>query len=156
MGAINSSQARALIKLPRCKQMMVARVIASLELLSRQSDTLVRAFLSATDEAQQQYLLDCPEVAFESREPEPEYMPWETDDPRLGRYGNNLMRSTRYVLTTINNMQSNLHENHIDTLKETEKIIINPEITKVRGHAENLIETITRLQTLKTVSQDER
>ena len=149
MGVINSSQARALIKLPRCKQMMVARVIVSLDLPSRQCDTFVRAFLSARDEARQQYLLECPQEAFESREPEPEFRPWETDDPRLGRYGNNLLRSIQYVLTTIDSMLSNLQENGINRLKETEKIIITPEMTKVQGHAENLIEAITRLQTQK-------
>ena len=153
LGVINSSQARALIKLPRCKQMMVARVIVSLDLPSRQCDTFVRAFLSATDEAQQQYLLDCPEVAFESEEPD---MPYEIDDPRLSRYGNNLMHSMQYVFSIIDHLLFNLHESRVKALKETEKIIIKPEISKAQGHAENLIEAITRLQTSKTVSQDER
>nr|MDA3910611.1 hypothetical protein [Bacteroidales bacterium] len=66
--------ARALMKLPRCNQIVVSRVISSLGLSSRQSDTFVKAFLSATNEAQQQYLLDCPEVAFERAEPDIPYI----------------------------------------------------------------------------------
>lgn len=155
MGTINSSQARTLIKLPRCKQMAVARVIVSLGLPSRQSDTLVKAFLSAIDEAQQQYLLDYPQVVFASQESEYPDIPFETDDARLSRYGNKLMRSAQFVLVTISDMLSNLHENGVDALTETQKIIINPEITKVKGSAENLIKAIVCLQTLKTVCQDE-
>jgi len=153
MGTINSSQARALMKLPRCKQMAVARVISSMGLSSRQSDAFVKAFLSAADEARQQYLLECPEVAFEGRDAD---IPCDTDDPRLSHYGNNLMQSMQYVLTTIKHALSNLHEDRIEVLKESEKIIINPEITKVKGCAEDLIKAITCLQTPQTVTQDER
>ncbi len=153
MGAINSSQARALMKLPRCNQIVVSRVISSLGLSSRQSDTFVKAFLSATNEAQQQYLLDCPEVAFERAE---SGIPYDIDDPRLSRYGNNLMQSMQYVLSTIKHVLLNLHESRVEALKETEKIIIYPEITKVKGYAEELIKAITCLQTPQTVSQDER
>ena len=156
MGTINSSQARALIKLPRCKQMAMARVITSLKLPSRQSNTLVKAFLCATDEAQQQYILECPQEVFASKEPEYRYMHLEAEDARLSRYGNELMRSIQFVLTIISDMLSNLHANGGSALKETEKVIINPEISKMKGSIENLIKAITCLQTPKTVCQDER
>jgi len=156
MGTINSSQARALIKLPRCKQMAMARVITSLKLPSRQSNTLVKAFLCATDEAQQQYILECPQDIFASKEPEYRYMHLEAEDARLSRYGNELMRSIRFVLTIISDMLSNLHANGASALKETEKVIINPQISKMKGSIENLLEAITCLQTPKTVCQDER
>ncbi|GAO27839.1 ParB/RepB/Spo0J family partition protein [Geofilum rubicundum] len=156
MGTINSSQARALIKLPRCKQMAMARVITSLKLPSRQSNTLVKAFLCATDEAQQQYILDCPQEVFASKEPEYRHMPLGADDARLSSYGNELLRSTQFVLTTISDMLANLHSTGANVLKETEKMIINPEITKARGSATELIKAITSLQTPKTVCQNER
>ena len=156
MGTINSSQARALIKLPRCKQMAMARVITSLKLPSRQSNTLVKAFLCATDEAQQQYILECPQEVFASKEPEHRYMHLEAEDARLSRYGNDLMRSIQFVLTIISDMLPNLHANGASALKETEKVIINPEISKMKGSIENLLKAITCLQTPKTVCQDER
>jgi len=156
MGTINSSQARALIKLPRCKQMAMARVITSLKLPSRQSNTLVKAFLCATDEAQQQSILECPQDIFASKEPEYRYMHLEAEDARLSRYGNELMRSIRFVLTIISDMLSNLHANGASALKETEKVIFNPQISKMKGSIENLLEAITCLQPPKTVCQDER
>jgi len=156
MGTINSSQARALIKLPRCKQMAMARVITSLKLPSRQSNTLVKAFLCATDEAQQQYILECPQEVFASKESEYRYMHLDAEDARLSRYGNELMRSIQFVLTIISDMLPNLHANGASALKETEKVIINPEISKMKGSIENLLKAITCLQTPKTVCQDER
>ncbi len=47
MGTLTSSHARSLIKLPRGNQGEVARVITTYGLTSRQSDTLVEAFLNA-------------------------------------------------------------------------------------------------------------
>ncbi len=151
MGTINSSQARALIKLPRCKQMAMARVITSLKLPSRQSNTLVKAFLCAANETQQEHILECPQEVFASKEPEYRHMPLGADDARLSRYGNELLRSTQFVLTTISDMLANLHSTGANVLKETEKMIINPEITKARGSATELIKAITSLQTPKTV-----
>ena len=61
MGVITSSHARALIKLPRGNQKEVAHVITSYRLSSRQSDSLVEAFLKAKDDKEQQYILTYPE-----------------------------------------------------------------------------------------------
>jgi ParB family transcriptional regulator, chromosome partitioning protein len=142
MGVINSSQARALIRLPRGNQMEVVRVITTLCLTSRQSDALVEAFLSAESEDQQRYILSHPEVALSYRERE---LTCDIDDPRLSRYGNDLIKSTRYVLSSTKQMLLCLHEVRFDALKETEKIIISPEIKKVQARAENLIKAITRI-----------
>jgi len=153
MGVINSSQARALIRLPRGNQMEVARVITSWNLPSRLCNALVDAFLSAENKQQQQYILTHPEVVLSESEPE---IPYDMDDPRLGRYGNDLIRSIQYVLSTVRHMLSYIHERRFATLKETEKIIITPEIKQVQAHAESLIKAITQLQTHKSVSQNER
>ena len=153
MGVINSSQARALIRLPRGNQMEVARVITSRNLPSRLSNTLVDAFLSAENEQQQQYLLTHPEVLLSESEPE---SPCDVDDPRLGRYGNDLIKSMQCVLSTIRHLLCCMQQERFNTLKETEKIIITPEIKQVHAHAERLIKAITQLQTHKSVTQDEK
>jgi len=57
MGVLTSSHARALTRLPRGNQMKVARAITNYRLTSRQSDTLVDAFLEAKDENRQRYVL---------------------------------------------------------------------------------------------------
>jgi hypothetical protein len=143
MGVLNSSQARALIKLPRGNQMEVARVITSWGLTSRLSDTLVDAFLAAEDEDQQRYILAHPELVLKDREPE---MPEDVYDERLSRYGNDLMKSTQYVLSTVKNMISCLRDRRISALNESEKIIITPQIEKVSGDVEKLTQAITQLQ----------
>lgn len=142
MGVLNSSQARALIKLPRGNQMEVARVITSWGLTSRLSDTLVDAFLAAEDEDQQRYILAHPELVLKDREPE---MPDDIYDERLSRYGNDLMKSTQYVLSTAKNMISCLRDRRISVLNESEKIIITPQIEKVSDYAEKLTQAITQL-----------
>jgi ParB/RepB/Spo0J family partition protein len=142
MGVLNSSQARALIKLPRGNQMEVARVITSWGLTSRLSDTLVDAFLAAEDENQQRYILAHPELVLKDREPE---MPDDIYDERLSRYGNDLMKSTQYVLSTVKNMISCLRDRRISVLNESEKIIITPQIEKVSDYAEKLTKAITQL-----------
>ena len=142
MGVINSSQARALIRLPRGNQMEVARVITTLGLTSRQSEALVEAFLSAESLDRQRYILSQPEVVLSFREPD---VPYDIDDPRLSRYGNDLMKSTRNVLSAAKDMLTHLHEVRFGGLQETEKIIITPEIKKVRARAENLTKAITRI-----------
>jgi ParB family transcriptional regulator, chromosome partitioning protein len=143
MGAITSSQARALIRLPRGNQVEVARVITSLGLSSRQVDALVEAFLKAENQDQQRYILTHPEVVLRDSKPE---LPRDINDPRLGRYGNDLIKSTRDVFSAIKHMLSYVYEGRFDALTETEKIIIAPEIKKLQGHAENLIKAIAQLQ----------
>ena len=153
MGVINSSHARALIKLPRGNQVEVASVITSQGLTSRQSDALVEAYLAAENQDQQQHILAHPEVAFKDREPEVIY---DVYDPRLSTYGNDLMNSMQYVLSTIRHMLSYLYDRRFGTLKETEEIVISPEIKKVQCQADNLIKAITHLQINKHIKQDER
>jgi len=104
MGVLTSSHARALIKLPRGNQCEVARAITTYGLTSRQSDTLVDAFLAA-----------------------------ENEDERLSCYGNDLMKSMEYVLYTVQIMLSRLGDHRIGKLNETEKVILTPCFKKVLG-----------------------
>lgn len=145
MGVLNGTQARALIKLPRGNQMEVARVITSWGFSSRQSNALVDAFLEAEDQDQQRYILAHPEVALSDREPDLSY-DIDIDDPRLSRYGNDLIKSTRYVFSMIKHLLSCLDKRQVVALKETEKKIITPQLEKVQGYAEKLTKVIDDLQ----------
>ena len=153
MGALNSSQARALIKLPRGNQLEAARVITCLGLASRQSNTLVEAFLGAEDQDQQRYILDHPQAVLTEQEPE---LPPDIDDPRLSRYGNDLMKSIQNVLATIKHMLSHLQKGRMVALKQNEMIIITAELEKVQRQAEKLTKAIYDLKTHNPLEQDER
>jgi ParB family chromosome partitioning protein len=153
MGTLTSSHARALTKLPRGNQGKVARAIANFALTSRQSDTLVEAFLKAKDENQQQYILTHPEQILRKDQSDSEEEPY---DVRLSSYGNDLMQGAGYVIHAVQIMLSRLGDHRIDMLNETEKVIITPGFEKVSGYAEKLKETITHLQIHKSKQQDER
>jgi ParB/RepB/Spo0J family partition protein len=142
MGVLSGSQARALMKLPRGNQLEIAHVIISRGLTSRQSGTLVDAFLGSENEDQQRYLLTHPQMALLVHEPE---IPCDVDDPRLSRYGNDLIKSALHVLSTIKHILTCLHERGFGALKENEKIIISPEIKKVQGQAESLTKAIAQI-----------
>ncbi|GAJ09487.1 unnamed protein product, partial [marine sediment metagenome] len=98
MGVLTGSHARALIKLPRGNQMEVARAITNYRLTSRQSDTLVDAFLKAEDEDQQRYILAHPEHILEKDKTDSEEEPY---DIRLSSYGNDLIQSMGYAIRSV-------------------------------------------------------
>jgi ParB-like chromosome segregation protein Spo0J len=153
MGGLTSSQARALIKLPRGNQADIARVITDWHLTSRQSSRLVDAFLEAKGEDTRQYILSHPELVLEEKEP---VMPEEVNDDRLTRYGNDLMKSMEFVLYFVQITLSRLGDHRFGELNETEKVIIAPVLKKVSNYAEKLTKAITRLQIHKPIEQDER
>lgn len=142
MGVLTSSHARALTRLPRGNQMKVARAITNYRLTSRQSDTLVDAFLEAKDENRQRYVLSHPEKVLEKKEPEEE----DIYDARLSSYGNDLMKSMMYVIHSVPILLSRLNDQRIGKLSETEKAIITPGFKKVSGYAGKLTEAIGHLQ----------
>jgi len=143
MGVLTGSHARALIKLPRGNQREVARAITTYGLTSRQSDTLVDAFLEAEDENRQRYVLTHPEKILEKREPEAEE---EIYDARLSCYGNDLMKSMMYVIHSVPLLLSLLNDQRIGKLSETEKVIITPDFKKISGYAGKLTKAIGNLQ----------
>ena len=143
MGVLTSSHARALIKLPRGNQMEVARVITNYRLTSRQSDTLVDAFLKAEDEDQQRYILAHPEHILEKDKTDSEEEPY---DIRLSSYGNDLIQSMGYAIRSVHILLSRLGDYRIGELNQSEKVIITPSFEKVAGYAKKLSEAIDNLQ----------
>ena len=153
MGTLTSSHARALVKLPRGKQREVARVMATWRLSSRQSDTLVEAFLKAENEDRQRYILENPEKILMNDLEGSEKEPY---DIRLSSYGNDLMKSLGYVTHAVLIMLTKLDDRRIGMLNQTEKVIITPGFKKAAGYVKKLTETITQLQIHKSEQQDER
>ena len=148
MGVLTGSHARAIIKLPRGNQMKVAQAIIDYRLTSRQSDTLVDAFLEAENESQQRYVLTYPDKVLEKKEPEANE---EVYDARLSCYGNDLMKSMMHVILSAPLLLSLLNDQRIDKLSESEKAIITPDIKKVSGYAKKLSEATGQLQIYKSI-----
>ena len=153
MGVLSSSQARALTRLPRGNQCAVASSIVNFNLTSRQSDTLVEAFLKAKDEDQQQYILTHPEHVLKQ---EDAGSPQEPYDVRLSAYGNDLMQSIMYVLQGVYIMLSRMGDHRMGMLSKSENLIITPFFDKVSGNVRKLTQVITELQIHKTEQQDEK
>lgn len=143
MGVLTSSHARALIKLPRGNQSEVARVIASYRLSSRQSDTLVEAFLKAKNNDQQRYILTYPEHILRNNQSDPQEEPY---DDRLSPYGNELMQGSEYLIRAVKAMLTRLDDQRSGMLNETEKVIITSCFKRVSVYAKKLSEVITHLQ----------
>jgi len=156
MGMITSSQARALMKLPRGNQMDVARVIADLSLSSRQSDRLVNAFLKAENDDQRRHILDYPEQqVFWNDDPVDlgEILPY---DGRLSSYGNELMQSIVNARVGLQVLLLMLDDPRTGMFNDPEKVIINPFLKELPGYAEKLSDAISQLPTHKPTMQDER
>ena len=143
MGTLTSSHARALIRLPRDKQCEVARVITTYGLSSRMSITLVDAFLAAENEFQQHDILAHPYKALEKRAPaaiEDGY------DPRLSGYSNDLVKSMKRVVESVQILLSRLDDNRLGKLTPGENMIITPDFEKVLSYAHKLIKAAEELQ----------
>jgi ParB family chromosome partitioning protein len=153
MGALTGSHARSLIKLPRGNQGDVARVITTYRLTSRQSDTLVDAFLSAQDEDRQRYILSHPEWILGQDQEDEEEDPY---DVRLSSYGNDLMHSIGYVIHSVQIMLSRLDDQRRGMLEETEKMIIIPGLRQVMQYCKKLTQATGHLPIHKSTGEDER
>ena len=154
MGVLTSSHARTLIRLPRGNQMAIARVIRSYNLTSRQSDQLVDAYLEADDEQTQQQLLDGPERALYrhnvNKPPEQMY------EPRLSHYGNQVAASIHEVIAGMQDLLKLLEDPHIDSLQQTEEMLLTPAIEIITDGVTALKHAIDKLQIHKTLQKDER
>ena len=153
MGVLSSSQARALIRLPRGNQCAVASAIINFNLTSRQSDMLVEVFLKAKDEDQQQYILTHPEHVLKHEE---SHLQQEFYDVRLSAYGNDLMHSMMHVLQGVHILLSRIGDQRVDMLSRSESVIITPIVEKVTGCISKLTKVITQLQIHKSTQQDEK
>jgi len=123
MGELSSSHARALMRLPRGNQVEVARAIHSWRFTSRQSDSLVDAYLEAEDEAHQRRILANPErVIFK---PGSEH---ELDfcDARLSSFAEDLIKTMSYVIQAVQMLLTRLKDQRFGRLDEIEQEIIYP------------------------------
>jgi len=146
MGLLSSSQARELIKLPRCNQMKVARVIQSWDFSSRKSTELVGAFLKADGSDQERNILTHPLDAIRASIQEP---PEEAHDDRLSNKGNELLRTTRNAIRSIGYYLHCLRPDLAEKLQPEEKIIIMPELTLLADDTQAFINILTDLLTNK-------
>ena len=153
MGVLTGSHARALIKLPRGNQREVARAITTYGLTSRQSDTLVDAFLEAEGEDQQRYILAHPEQVLDKDNTYSEEEPY---DIRLSCYGNDLIQSIGNAIRSVHILLSLLGDHRISELNQTEKVIIAPSFKKVSGYAKKLSKATGQLQINKSIQKDEK
>lgn len=142
MGTLTSSHARVLIRLPRDKQSEVARVITTYGLPSRMSNALVDAFLAAENETQQRDILAHPYKVLEKREP---VTIEEGYDPRLSGYGNDLVKSMKMVIHSVQILLSRLDDHRLSELNPAEKMIITPGLEKVLIYAQRLTKTAEEL-----------
>lgn len=146
MGLLSSSQARELIKLPRCNQMKVARVIQSRNIPSRASAELVEAFLKADDSDQETAILTNPLEAIRASIQEP---PEEARDDRLSDRGNELLQTIRNATASIQYYLYCLRSNPVEQLRPEEKEIITPVLESLAGDTQVFIKTLTELLTHK-------
>ena len=149
MGTLTTSHARVLMRLPRGNQIDIARVMTRLGLSTRQSDSLIDAYLSAEDADQQQDILADPNLVLWGHMDYLEDL-YDRDydhDERLSAYGNNLMRSLENFLRPVRSLLTELGASGINGLKESEQVIINPVLKKASNYTERLSRTIHQLHT---------
>ena len=154
MGVLTGSHARALIKLPRGNQKEVARAITRFSLTSRQSDTLAEAYIKAEDKNMQQYILEHPEHILCSY-PKEEDSP-EPYDGRLSGFGNELMGGVIDVMLRAEAMCLKLKGQHVYMLKDTERIILMPQLQRLLKLCNELTASISRLMMHKMSQRGEK
>jgi len=137
MGVLSGSHARALMRLPRGNQAEVARAIHSWGLTSRQSDSLVDAYLEAEDEDDQRQVLAYPERVFER--PLAEIDEGCYYDPRLSDYANDLIESMTDLIRSLRRLFSHLKDHRVARLNEMEREIIYPGFTMISDVVKELL-----------------
>lgn len=147
MGTLTSSHARALIRLPRDKQSEVARVIITHDLPSRLSNTLIDAFLAAENQDQQRDILAHPYKVLGKA-------PGEIEggyDPRLSGYGNDLVKSIKRVIQSVQILLLRFDDHRLGELNQAENVIITPGFEKVLTYGKKLTKAAEELQIPKTM-----
>lgn len=137
MGLLTGSHARALAKLPRGNQEEVARVIEERALTSRQSETLVEAFLGAIDSQQKNHILNYPEQVFMEEEgigPEPY-------DARISLFGNKLLELMWHVNGAVQMACLRLQDRGASDLSQPEGVMLAPKFQEVLEACKKLIES---------------
>lgn len=142
LGALTSSHARELIKLPRGNQGEITKVITTHGLTSRQSGMLIDALIKAKDKVEQEYIKQHPLEVIE-KQPSGDA---EVYDARLSGHGNELLRSAGYLKKSLYILTTRLHDHRTNRLNDTEKIILAGGLYKVSKYCRELTELIGNLQ----------
>ena len=153
MGNLSSSHGRSLLRLPRGNQIDVARVITTWHLSSRETDTLVNAYLQAGDEKSQQQILQSPERVLTSQ---PTWGLPELYDTRLSVYGNDLFRGIHGVVESMQHLLGLLEDPKAKDLTSIEATIPGYGLELISDGALCLQERLSALQTTKNKTEDER
>ncbi len=120
MGTLTGTHARELMRLPRGNQSSMAKVITVNQLSSRQSNTLVNAFLRAKNKDIQNYILDHPrDVLLQHATDE-----LDAYDARLSALGNEMLKSLRYLKKSLDIINARLSDVNIQTLSAIELDIL--------------------------------
>jgi ParB family transcriptional regulator, chromosome partitioning protein len=141
MGTLTGSHARELMRLPRGNQCSMAGVIVSNQLSSRQSHTLVNAFLRAKNKDVQDYILSHP------REVLRQHALDELDayDARLSADGNELLKSLRYLKKSLDIINARLSDSKIQTLSAIELDILFEVINYLRFSCDRFLQLSNKL-----------
>jgi ParB/RepB/Spo0J family partition protein len=144
MGVLSGSHARALMRLPRGNQAEVARAIHSWRFTSRQSDSLVDAYLEAEDETHQRQILDNPErVLFK---PGSEHkLEWR--DLGLSCYAEDLIKTMSYVIQAVHMLLTRLKDQRFIRLDEIEQETIYPGFKEITDGVTQLAGIIGKIST---------
>ena len=129
MGVLSGSHARALMRLPRGNQAEVARSIHSWGFTSRQSDSLVDAYLEAEDERHQRQILDNPGRVIFKPGSEDE-LEWR--DLGLSGYAEDLIKTMSYVIQAVHMLLTRLKDQRFGGLDEIEQKTIYPGFKVIR------------------------
>ena len=142
MGAITSSHARALLRLPRGNQAELAGVISRFHLSSRLSERLVDAWLEAEDEDEQQVILSHPEHYLWHQPDLPEH-PY---NDRLSAYGNELMQGVMNIWPQLDLVRISLEDRCFGDLVPREQEIIYPFLEELNDLSEKIIGLTSELE----------
>jgi len=151
MGVLSSSHARALMRLPRGNQSVVARVIKQYGLSSRLSNRLVDNYLEAENEEDQQRLLEDPQ----------EVICYEMDclhnDPIdiLSSYSKELLSGVTQIWKSMKGVLFTLERRRINELKESEQEVVYQLIGDLDNMTRKIIEATGPILTKKS-TQDEK
>ncbi len=116
LGTLTGSHARELMRLPRGNQGSMAGVIASNQLSSRQSHTLVNAFLRAKNKKVQDYILEHPHEVLRQQAADDQ----DPYDARLSADGNEVLKSLGYLKKSLDIINARLSESKTQTLSAIE------------------------------------
>lgn len=126
LGKLTTSQAREIIKLPRGNQKQLASLVINNNLTTRQSSVVIDAYLNASGEPEQGYILTHPFEVIQNREKEK--APY---DCRLSLYGNRLLKTIEILTTSQHILIGQMHQDRVSGLTSKEQSILSPKLKNI-------------------------